>query len=143
MADATNIVRDRQKLVRREMNRRGISIKAVQLDGGWDSSSTVLSYFPEDTHAQPAVMSVAALYRLLDTGALPADLLSLMLPPGFQIVRAPEAIDHDDVEDMFRDYLAAKGKAHHPDSEAGREIGPGEQDKLDGKVVQIRGSMAA
>ena len=143
MADATNIVRDRQKLVRREMNRRGISIKAVQLDGGWDSSSTVLSYFPEDAHAQPAVMSVAALYRLLDTGALPSDLLSLMLPPGFQIVRAPEAIDHDDVEDMFRDYLAAKGKAHHPESEAGREIGPGEQDALDGKVVQIRGSMAA
>jgi len=143
MADATNIVRDRQKLVRREMNRRGISIKAVQLDGGWDSSSTVLSYFPEDAHAQPAVMSVAALYRLLDTEALPSDLLSLLLPPGFQIVRAPEAIDHDEVETVCRDYLAAKGKAHQADSPAGREIADCERVLLDGKVVQMRGSVAA
>lgn len=144
MRDATDIVRDRQRAIRREMDRRGILLKQVQLDGGWDTVSTVSSYFPQpESNAQPATMSIAALYKLLDTEALPSDLLSLLLPPGFQIVRAPEEIDHDTVEELARSYLAEKGKAHHPDSEAGREIGPGEEDRLDGKALRLVGSIAA
>jgi hypothetical protein len=138
MCDSTTIVRDRQKLVRREMDRRGISVKAVQLDGGWETASTVLSYFPADKDSQPAVMSVAALYRLIDTQALPVDLLSLLLPTGFQIVRAPEEINHDEFETMCRDYLAAKARAHQANSPNGRELAPSEIDELDGKVVQLR-----
>jgi hypothetical protein len=138
MLDENEIVRESQRAIRREMERRGISLKQVQYDGGWDTVSTVASYFPLGDTAKPAIMSAAALRRLVHTKALPLDLLSLMLPPGFQIVRAPEEIDHDDFETLCRDYLAAKGRAHHPDSEAGREIGPGEQDTLDGKVVQLR-----
>lgn len=136
MADATTIVRERQKAIRREMNRRKIAIKAVQFDGGWDSPSTVLSYFPEDENAQPAVMSAASFYRLF--GALPVDLLSLMLPEGYQVVRAPEEIDHDEIERLCREYLDAKGKAHRKDSPGGTEITDGEKAALDGCVVRLR-----
>ena len=138
MSDETKIVRDRQKLIRREMDRRGIAIKAVQLDGGWETTSTVQSYFPADSEKEPAVMSVASLYRLIDRGALPVDLLSLLLPDGFQIVRADEGIDHDRLAEMAADYIAAKNAAHHPDSEAGRDIGPNENKKLTAKVVALR-----
>lgn len=143
MRDSTTIVRERQKLVRRQMNDRHIAIKQVQFDGGWDSPSTVMSYFPEDQNAQPAVMSVAALYRMLDGKALPLDLLSLLLPDGYQIVRAPESIDHDKVCELAAEYAAAKNRAHHPDSEAGREIGPGETAALGCMVMQIVGGIAA
>lgn len=138
MSDYDRIVRERQKLVRREMDRRGISIKAVQLDGDWSTPSTVLSYFPADRDAQPATMSVASLYRLLDTGALPAELLSLILPPTYALIRVPEGIDHDQMAEAMQDWLAAKHAAHHPASEAGREIGPGESDTLNRKLTVVR-----
>lgn len=141
LRDADNIVRERQKAIRREIDRRGIHMKAVALDGGWENTSTVLSYFPADRDAQPAVMSVAALYRLL--GALPTDLLSLLLPDGHAIVRVPEGIDHDELASGFQDYLQTKHAAHHPESEAGREIGPNEDKLLRSKLTVIRGSAAA
>ncbi|WIA54335.1 hypothetical protein N6H05_14810 [Sphingobium sp. WTD-1] len=138
MADYDKIVRDRQATIRRQMDVRRISIKQVQYDGQWESPSTVLSYFPADEGKQPATMSVASLFRLLETGALPADLLSMLLPAGFQIVRAPEEIDHDEMEAACRDYLAAKGKAHHPDSPDGREISSCEDDALDARAARLR-----
>lgn len=141
LRDAETIVRERQKAIRREIDRRGIAMKAIAMDGGWDSTSTVLSYFPADQHAQPAVMSVASLFRLFD--ALPTDLLSLLLPDGYAIVQVPEGIDHDDLERGCRDFLATKGEAHHPDSPAGRDIAPCEAKALDAKVVQLRGKVRA
>lgn len=138
MADYDKIVRDRQATIRRQMDARRISIKQVQYDGQWESPSTVLSYFPADEGKQPATMSVASLFRLLETGALPADLLSMLLPAGFQIVRAPEDIDHDELERVARHYLAAKGAAHHPDSPGGREISECEDDALDAKAAHLR-----
>lgn len=138
MRDESNIVRERQKLIRREIDRRGISIKAIQLDGGWSDSSTVLSYFPADDKAQPSVMSVASLYRLIDREALPLDLLSTLLPDGFTLVRVPVDVDHDEVAEAVADYLLTKERAHHPESEAGREIGPNEDQTLRGKVAHLR-----
>ena len=82
-------------------------------------------------------MSGSAIFTLAESGALPLDLLSLVLPAGFQIVRAPEDIDHDEFEEAARDYLATKGKAHHPDSPGGREIAPCEEATLDAKVIQL------
>jgi hypothetical protein len=138
MRDASDIVRDRQKLIRREIDRRGISIKAIQLDGGWSDSSTVLSYFPASDEAQPAVMSVASLYRLMEGHALPLDLLSVLLPDGFTIVRVPENVDHDEISELVQDYLREKERAHHPDSPAGRDIAQCEDDKLRGKVAHLK-----
>lgn len=137
MADENNIVRDRQRFIRREMDRRGISIKQVQLDGGWETSSTVLSYFPADRLKEPAVMSVAALYRLLQRKALPAALLSTLLPDNFAIVRLPEGVDFDELADEFTEFLRTKNEFHHPESEAGRDLGPTERARLSEKVVQL------
>lgn len=138
MHDENTIVRERQRLIRREMNRRGIAIKAVQLDGGWKDPSTVLSYFPADKDKVPATMSVASLYRLLTTKALPADLLSLMLPDGFAIVQVPEGIDYDDMAAGCLDYAAEHARARHPESECGVDIGPQEDIALGAKVVRLR-----
>lgn len=137
MSDENAIVREAQRLIRREMDRRGIRIKAVQLDGGWETSSTVLSYFPADEHKEPAIMSVASLYRLLRRKALPSDLLSLLLPEGFAIVQVPEGIDHDELADDFADYLATKNDFHRPESEEGPAIGPTERATLNSKIVML------
>lgn len=142
MRDENMIVRERQQAIRREMDRRGISLKQVQFDGGWETVSTVASYFPQEGGKDPATMSVAALFRLLTTKALPAELLSLLLPDDFAIVQIPSAIDHDDVERACRDFLATKGEAHHPDSPAGRDIADCEGRTLDCKVIQLRGKVA-
>lgn len=137
MVDSVTIVRERQLVIRREMDRRGISLKAVSLDSGIPYP-TVTSYFPGERDRQPAAITGPALFCLAASGALPLDLLSLVMPDGFQIVRLPEEIDHDEFESVARDYLAAKARAHHPESEAGREIGPNEKAALDGKVVALR-----
>jgi hypothetical protein len=142
MGDANTIVRDRQLVIRREMDRRGISLKAVALDSGVPYP-TVVSYFPGEKDRQPATINGGALYLLVAGEALPLDLLSLLLPTGYHIVRAPEAIDHDTLCQVASEYVAEKHRAHHPDSEAGRDIGPGEAGRLDGLVVQIVGSVAA
>lgn len=137
MADANMIVRDRQLAIRREMDRRGISLKAVSLDSGIPYP-TIVSYFPGEQDRQPATLPGSAIFMLALTKALPLDLLSLILPDGFQIVRAPELLDHDEFENLCRDYLATKGKAHHPDSPGGREIAPCEEAALTGKVVTLK-----
>lgn len=141
MYDADKIVRERQRLIRREIERRGIPIKAIQLDGGWDHPSTVVSYFPADKDKEPAIMSLAALHRLF--AALPLDMLSLLLPDGYAVVRVPEGVDHDETASQFHDYLAAKQAAHRPDSEAGRELGPNEDARLRAKLTVIQGGSIA
>lgn len=138
MADYDNIVRERQKAIRREIDRRDLSIKAIHMDGGWETPSTVLSYFPADELKQPATMSVAALFRLLKTNAVPTELLSLLMPDGFAIVRTPEGINHDEIEEAARDFLATKGRAHHPESPAGRDISACEDSVLRRKAVALR-----
>lgn len=129
------IVKQRQRAMRREMDRRGIALKAVSFDSGLPYSSLV-SYFPQDGGAEPALMSAAALYAL--AGAIPSDILSLLLPAGFVIVRAPEEVDHDEVSELVSDYLRTKEQAHRPDSPAGRDLSPCEDAKLRGKIAPLR-----
>lgn len=139
MCEHDSIVRGRQMAIRREMMRRGISVKQVQLDGEWKHPSTVLSHFPNpDGEQEPATMSVATLCRLLEKKALPPELLSMLLPDGFAIVQASECVDYDDLSAACRDLIAEKDKAHHPESEAGRDLGPGEQAKLLSIVPRLR-----
>jgi transcriptional regulator with XRE-family HTH domain len=140
MRDEDKIVRSRQLTIRRELDRRGLSLKAIAFDSHL-SYSTLISYFPGERDREPATISGAALFALC--GVLPADLISLILPDGFQIVRAPEAIDHDALCELANEYVTAKNRAHHPESEAGRDIGPGEEAALGGLVVQMVGSAAA
>lgn len=139
MTDNSSIVKDRQRAIRREMDRRGIHLKIVAADSGL-SPSTLASYFPADPAIDPAQMPTGALFALV--GVLPDDLISLMLPAGVQIVRVPEDVDHDEVCQAMHDYLAAKSAAHHPESENGRDIGPSEDMRLRTKLAAI-GSAAA
>lgn len=135
MLDGSTIIRQRQLGMRREMDRRGISLKQVSFDSGVPYA-TLLSYFPAEGSRDPAVMPASAIYCL--TGVLPSDILSLLLPAGHLIVQAPEGIDYDEVEEAARDFLAAKGRAHHPESPAKREISDCEGDELRGKVARLR-----
>jgi len=137
MRDNNEIVRQRQSAIRRELDRRGIALKAVSFDSGL-SYSTLLSYLPQEGGDKPAMMPMSAVYALAESRAIPDDLLSLLLPAGCMIVRAPEEIDHDEIEGACRDYLATKGKAHHPESEAGREIGPTEAAELTKRAAVLK-----
>lgn len=138
MPDNSNIVtviKNRQSSMRRELDRRGYSLKAISFDSGIPYS-TLLSYFPEQGGHLPALMPVSAQYALC--GAIPDDVLSLLLPDGRLIVKAPERLDHDEIAELMHDYLTTKERAHHPASEEGREIGPGEDNILRGKFAKVR-----
>lgn len=139
MATVSNIVevlKCRQLVMRREMDRRGIAMKAVSFDSGIPYS-TLLSYFPGEKDATPALMPVSAQYMLC--GAIPDDILSLLLPDGRLIVQAPEGIDHDQIAEACHDFLSAKHQFHHPESEAGRELGPTEDATLRAKFAVVAG----
>lgn len=129
------IIRERQKGMRRELDRRGIAMKVVSQDSGIPYP-TLLTYFPADPRATPAQIPGSAIFAL--TGHIPADILSLLLPTGHLIVQVSEGVDHDEIDRLRRDYSATKAEAHDPDSECGRDIGPKEHAALTGKVVRLR-----
>lgn len=129
MMHRAEIVRQRQAAIRRELDRRGIALKAVAFDSGI-KYKTLLTYFPEEGGRKPVMLPASALYSLADANAIPDDLLSLLLPSRKMILVVPEGMDHDEFETRCRDWLATKGKAHHPDSPAGRDIAPCEDKAL-------------
>lgn len=136
--DRVTIIRQRQTAIRREIDRRGIALKVVSLDSGIEYE-TLLSYFPNpEGSREPAQIPGSAIFALCAGEALPPDILSLLVPTGWQIVRAPESLDHDALCELLADYLATKQAAHRPDSECGTELGPKETATLDGKVAQIK-----
>jgi len=134
MPSVTMIVRERQLAIRRELDRRAISLKVVAYDSRLPYD-TLRSYFPGG-EAEPATIPGSAIYALC--GAIPGDLLSLLLPEGFLVVRAPEGVDHDAAAEAMEDYLATKNRAHHRESEDGREIGPSEEAALNVKLAVVR-----
>lgn len=129
------IIRARQAAIRRELDRRQIAMKAVALDSGINYT-TLLTYFPADAFKTPAQIPGSAIYAL--AGHIPADLMSLLLPDGFQVVRAPEDINHDEIAEVMSDYLAKKQHAHHPESPEGREISACEDNVLRGSFTQVK-----
>lgn len=138
MQPASSIVKQRQLAIRREMDRRNIAMKAVAFDSGIPGP-TLASYFPQDQHADPAQIPGGAIYALAASEALPADLLSLLVPDGWLMVKVPEAVDHDTLSQLAQDYLDTKLAAHRHDSPAGPAICPDlEKPDLDGKVARLR-----
>lgn len=139
MCDSSTIMRERQRSIRKALDARNIALKVVASDSGI-SYSTLCSYFPGNEHGkvekQPAELPSGAVYRLC--GAIPDDLLNFLLPDGYAIVRVPTGVDYDEISAGCREFIETKDKAHHPESEAGRDIGPGEQKALDEKVVRLR-----
>lgn len=108
----------------------GLTLTAIHLDSGL-SYSTVQGYASGQT-----LMSIASLFKLVCV--VPNELLSLLLPEGQRIVTVPEAVDHDAIDKLCREFADTKAAYHHPDSEAGRDIGPNEHADLSGKVTQLR-----
>ena len=136
MRDVTTILKERQCGVRREMDRRQISLTMLHHDSGIPYS-TLASYFPVDcAKVSPAIIPMTAVYALC--GHLPDELLSLLLPDGMQIVRASEEIDHDELAAIAQEYLIEKSRTHSPDSPGGREITPEEDAALCQKAARLR-----
>jgi hypothetical protein len=129
------VIRARQAAIRRELDRRQVAMKVVSQDSGIPYS-TLLTYFPADGDKQPAQIPGSAIYAL--AAVMPTDLTSLLLPDGFQVVRAPEEINHDEIAEVMAEYLATKQHAHHPESPLGREISQCEDNVLDGKFTQVK-----
>lgn len=134
MRDDSTIMRELQCAIRRELDRRNIPLKVVSFDSGIPYS-TLLSYFPGGERI-PAELPASAVRGLF--GAIPDDLLNLLVPDGWALIRVPAGIDFDEISSRCRDFIDSKDRAHHPDSEAGRDIGPGEAGMLTGKVVSLR-----
>lgn len=139
MADGTTIMRGIQRVIREQLDQRGISLKLVSADSRIPYA-TLCSYFPGNERGiverVPAQLPAGAIYSLC--GAIPDDLLNLLLPEGYAIVRVPSGIDYDEISAGCRDFIDAKERAHHPESEAGRDIGPNEDTELSSKVVRLR-----
>lgn len=130
--DDKQILLDRQQRAFRiacDPNRYGLSLKLIAMDSGLHYDS-VRHYASGET-----ALPLSAFIALM--GVVPDELLSLLLPEGRAIVQVPAEIDHDEIEAAFLDYAAAKAAAHHPESECGREIGPGEDARLRAKVVHL------
>lgn len=130
--DENAIAREAQLAVRQEIDRRNIPLKLIASKADVPLS-TLLDWFPAGK--EPKIMSLANFGKL--TRAIPADVLSLLLPDGFALVRVPEHFDHDEIADSFAAYLHEKNAAHHPESEAGRDLGQKETERLNSCVVQL------
>lgn len=128
-----NDIKATQKRIFRIALRNGLTLKAISLDSTIPYN-TLRSY--AGSGCETAEMPVSALYKLI--GVIPDELLSLLLPEGRQIVRAPEDIDLDELARVAREFCAGKDQAHHPESEAGREIGPNETERLMNAAALLR-----
>jgi hypothetical protein len=138
MRPASEIIRDRQLAIRRELDRRGIPLKVIAYDSGI-KYDTLISYFPGGERPV-AELSSSAAFALC--GVLPDDLMNLLCPQGYALVPVPVDANYDDVNQHCMEFIAEKAKAHHPESEAGVEIGPNEQAHLACKVIRLRGRVA-
>lgn len=122
-----------QERIFRIVTRDGLTLKAISLDSGIPYN-TIRSY--AGNNGETTEMPVSALCKLV--GVIPDELLSLLLPVGRQIVRAPDSLDHDALAEHLRSWLAEKDRAHHPDSPGGREIAPCEDASLCAGLAVVR-----
>jgi hypothetical protein len=140
----TEIVRDIQRVVREQMDARGIALKVVAAASGIPYS-TLCSYFPGNERGYvpktPAELPLSAIRKL--AGAIPDDLLNLLVPDGWAWVRVPAGIDYDEVAGWAEAFNACKLAAHRADSECQEQIGPNERTELDSIVVAFPGCAAA
>lgn len=131
--DIPTIIRETQERVFRICQANGLTLKAISLDAKIPYSS-LRSY--AGNNGSTSIMGIDVLYQLV--GVVPNELLSLLLPQGNAIFTVPDEVDYDEIENLARDYIATKAKAHHADSPAGRELADCERNSLAGKVARLR-----
>ena len=135
MRDETAIMREALFAIRSQLDMRGLPMKVLASKAGV-CTSTFLSWFPAPGgQREPQVPSLAAMAGL--ARALPADLLSYLVPDGFHIVQAPADINHDDLAAGCIDYASAHARARHPDSPDGVNIAPCEDSELTGRAARL------
>lgn len=132
MRDETTVIREALAHIRQQLDKRNVVHKVLAGKAGV-GTATWFSWFPAD--GTPQIPSLAFLPGLAK--ALPGDLLSLLVPDGFHIVPDPSGMDFDEFSAGCREFIDCKERAHHPESEAGREIGPTERALLNGNVVKL------
>ena len=136
LCDGLTIMRDVQRTIREQLIARGIALKFVAAKSGIPFP-TLCTYFPGNERGaeprEPVQLPSGALYKLC--GVIPDDLLNLLMPDGFAIVRVPSGIDYDEISRWAHDFNAKKLAAHHADSECQEQIGPTERSELDAIVV--------
>ena len=137
MCSGSKIVKERQKAIRREMDRRGITLKAVSFDSGINYA-TLATYFPADPYKEPVQIPQGASFDIKRTRALPLDLMNLLQPDGIAIVEVPQEIDVHEISRIVAELVALKAAAHHPDSPAGVEISDCEADAIAKKVAELK-----
>lgn len=114
------------------------SIKTIASELGWERS-TLDAYFPPNPDTRPTKLPLSALWDILESGALPADLTALLMPDGFTMARIPEDMDHDEFAEACASFLERKAQAHRADSPAGPALSPCEIRDLDERRAQIVG----
>lgn len=137
MCDGTQKVLEAQTEIGRRLRGGKDSLKVVASKAGWHIN-TLNSYFPPSANIKPTKLPSGALFDLIQTQALPSELLALLLPDGWLVVRVPDGVDHDEAALAMHDYLATKTAAHDPASPAGRDLSDCEKDTLDGKLAVVK-----
>lgn len=140
MRDETAVMRDALFAIRAELDDRKLHQKVLAGKAGV-STSTWLSWFPvPGGQKEPQVPSLAMLPAL--ARALPADLLSWLVPDGFHIVPDPEGVDFDEFAEGCHAFLKRKSEAHREDSPAGPAISDCERNDLNVVMIPLRGKVA-
>jgi hypothetical protein len=85
-------VKERQRALRRQLDKRNIHLKVLSMDSGI-GYSTLLTYFPAGDN-DPVNMPLSAFHAL--AAHVPDDLLSLLLPDELMLTRAEF---HNDMEE--------------------------------------------
>ena len=126
-----------QDLIFSQAKEHGLAFKVIAARSR-TPESTLRTY--AGTKGKMVEMPVGALNRLC--GVIPEQLLSLLLPDGWSIVRIADELDHDAAAEAMGKYLAAHRAAIHPDSPAGREISDCEDKELRELFAEVRGVVA-
>jgi hypothetical protein len=112
--------------------RGGCSWKVLAAQSGIPEA-TLHSYRKADA---PAAMPISALTKLC--GVIAPELLSLLLPDGFALVKLAELNDPAALATGALEYVGLYSAARHPASEAGSDIGPREAAGLSGAATKLR-----
>jgi hypothetical protein len=84
-------------------------------------------------------LSLWGVKKLLRVEGMGKLLSRLFEPEDYALIGVTAGIDHDEASAAMRDFIDAKERFHHPQSEAGREIGPGEDKTLRSKFAVVAG----
>lgn len=114
------------------------SLNTIASELGWHRN-TLDSYFPASPDTKPARLPLSALWDILETGALPADLAALLMPDGFTMARIPVGMNHDEFAEACSSFLDRKAQAHRADSPDGPALSECEIADLDRHRAQIAG----